>query len=92
MSEGQKAGPKGRQLEVGAQRAPRLLIVYIVNTYDLANIRGYSNPNAIFPARGFRSRALEADQASVGIQLAIPPFVGKIFHRKARISCSNEAM
>ena len=27
MLEGQKAGPKGRQLEVGAQRAPRLLVV-----------------------------------------------------------------
>ena len=27
MPEGQKAGPKGRQLEVGAQRAPRLLVV-----------------------------------------------------------------
>ena len=26
MPEGQKAGPKGRQLEVGAQRAPRLLV------------------------------------------------------------------
>ena len=31
MPEGQKAGPKGRQLEVGAQRAPRLLVVsYLV--------------------------------------------------------------
>ena len=28
MPEGQKAGPKGRQLEVGAQRAPRLLYTY----------------------------------------------------------------
>ena len=27
--EGQKAGLKGRQLEVGAQRAPRLLVFYI---------------------------------------------------------------
>ena len=26
MPEGQKAGPKGRQLEVGAQQAPRLLV------------------------------------------------------------------
>ena len=30
MPEGQKAGPKGRQLEVGAQRAPRLLVCYIL--------------------------------------------------------------
>ena len=29
VPEGQKAGPKGRQLEVGAQRAPRLLVLYI---------------------------------------------------------------
>ena len=29
MPEGQKAGPKGRQLEVGAQRAPRLLVCHI---------------------------------------------------------------
>ena len=28
MPEGQKAGPKCRQLEVGAQRAPRLLVWY----------------------------------------------------------------
>ena len=27
MPEGQKAGPKGRQLEVGAQWAPRLLVI-----------------------------------------------------------------
>ena len=26
MPKGQKAGPKGRKLEVGAQRAPRLLV------------------------------------------------------------------
>ena len=29
MPEGQKAGPKGRQLEVGAQRAPTLLVIDI---------------------------------------------------------------
>ena len=29
LGEGQKAGPKGRQLEVGAQRAPRLLVFYM---------------------------------------------------------------
>ena len=28
MPEGQKAGPKGCKLEVGAQRAPRLLVFY----------------------------------------------------------------
>ena len=33
MPEGQKAGPKGRQLEVGAQRAPRLLVIYIIENY-----------------------------------------------------------
>ena len=32
MLKGQKAGPKGRQLEVGAQRAPRLpVITYFLN-------------------------------------------------------------
>ena len=30
MPEGQEAGKKGRQLEVGAQRAPRLLVSYIL--------------------------------------------------------------
>ena len=30
MPEGQKAGPKGRQLEVGAQRAPKLLVFNIL--------------------------------------------------------------
>merc|ERR1719397_1341542 len=30
--EGPKAGPKGRYLEVGARRAPRLLVIYIVST------------------------------------------------------------
>ena len=39
MPEGQKAGPKGRQLEVGTQRAPRLLVdnnVYVTGgcNYD----------------------------------------------------------
>ena len=33
MPEGQKAGPKGRQLEVGAQRAPRLLYLIIIMLY-----------------------------------------------------------
>ena len=31
MPEGQKAGPKGRQIEVGAQRAPRLLVLQYYN-------------------------------------------------------------
>merc|ERR1719209_1379070 len=29
--EGPKAGPKGRYLEVGARRAPRLLVLHIVD-------------------------------------------------------------
>ena len=37
MPEGQKAGPKGRQLEVGAQRAPRLLVCYI---FEKVMVRG----------------------------------------------------
>ena len=38
MPEGQKAGPKGRQLEVGAQRAPRLLVWYI---FERRIVQGY---------------------------------------------------
>ena len=37
MPEGQKAGPKGRQLEVGAQRASRLLVLYIFEKEDTKN-------------------------------------------------------
>ena len=40
MPEGQKAGPKGRQLEVGAQRAPRLLVCYI---FEKLMLRGCQN-------------------------------------------------
>ena len=37
MPEGQKAGPKGRQLEVGAQRAPRLLVcIYLFFVFEFA--------------------------------------------------------
>ena len=32
MPQGQKAGPKGRQLEVRAQQAPRLLVIYFLGT------------------------------------------------------------
>ena len=38
MPEGQKAGPKGRQLEVGAQRAPRLLVF---NIFEKRIVQGY---------------------------------------------------
>ena len=40
MPEGQKAGPKGRQLEVGAQRAPWLLvfnILFLTNIFNIGN-------------------------------------------------------
>ena len=39
MPEGQKAGPKGRQLEVGAQRAPRLLVPDICLLHHLCRWR-----------------------------------------------------
>ena len=48
-----------------------------LNTYDWANILDCSSPNAISPGRGFRSRALAGDQASMGTQWATPPFVRK---------------
>ena len=47
MPEGQKAGPKGRQLEVGAQRAPRLLVknIFLAAFQCLSALtRGRSRP------------------------------------------------
>ena len=35
--EGPKAGPKGRKLEVGARRAPRLLVLYMCSVYSVVH-------------------------------------------------------
>ena len=43
MPEEQKAGPKGRQLDVRAQRAPRLLVSIYRNIYYMIEIDIFSN-------------------------------------------------
>ena len=51
MPEGQKAGPKGRQLEVGAQRAPRLLVEFIIQIIfmtDIKQINKQTNKQDVF--------------------------------------------